>query len=120
MAAKDYSSGEYSPTPSHMLPAFINGEPTGYTCLACGHLQKELDPVWEDICPACLKQWAQKNIPRMIPVKEAIEKRKALEPTVKVEKTNQDEITTKILPIVVAPAPGVWTKIRRCVQPKHK
>ncbi len=119
MAGQDFGSGEYSPTPSHMLPAFIDGEPTGFTCTTCGHLQKDLDPVWEDICPICLRSWAKLHVPLLIQVKDALEKRKALEPTVTIQKVDQDQVTTKILSVVVPPR-SVWSKIRHCIKPPSK
>lgn len=90
-----FGSGEYSPTPSHGLPAFIDGKATGYMCRTCGHLQKDLDPVFDDICPICLKNWALQNgVSRLLPTAEALEASKALEPTVKIVLT-QEETTKK-------------------------
>lgn len=81
-----YDSGEYSPTPSHGLPAFTNGQPTGYMCTECGHMQKELDPVFEDICPVCLKNWALKQgVSRLLPTAEVLESTRALIPTIKMD-----------------------------------
>jgi hypothetical protein len=80
-----FGSGEYTATPSHCLPAFVGGKPSGYMCMACGHLTKELDPVFEDLCLICLKEWAIKQgVSRMIPTAEAIAQKEALEPTAKV------------------------------------
>ncbi len=91
-----YGSGEYAPTPSHMLPAFTNGKPRGYMCVVCGHMEVELDPFWEDICPMCLKSWARRNLPKMIPTAEAIDQGSPLIPTVKVVNANADK-TTRIM-----------------------
>ena len=91
-----FGSGEYSPTPSRSLVAFVNGKPTGYTCLVCGHMQKELDPIFDDLCLYCLREWALKQgVSRIIPMVEALEHEKALEPT-KIHK-NISEATTVIL-----------------------
>lgn len=81
-----YDSGEYAPTPSHGLPAFVNGKPTGYMCTECGHMQKDLDPVFDDICPVCLKNWALKQgVSRLLPTADVLETTRALEPTVKMD-----------------------------------
>jgi hypothetical protein len=90
-----YKSGEYSPTPSHGLPAFVNGMATGYMCRACGHIQKDLDPVFDDLCLICLKNWALKNgVSRLLPTAEVLEAAKALEPTVKID-LSKEEVTKK-------------------------
>lgn len=87
-----YSSGEYAPTPSHGLPAFVDGKATGYMCRECGHLQKDLDPIFEDICPVCLKNWAIKNgVSRLLPTAEVLESAKALEPTVKIDLSKEEQ-----------------------------
>ena len=92
-----YGSGEYTPTPSHCLLAFVNGKPTGYICVVCGHMQKELDPTFDDLCLICLKNWAVKSgVSKMIPTAEAIELEKPLEPT-KVVKKKRAEATTVII-----------------------
>jgi hypothetical protein len=92
-----FGSGEYSPTPSHCLTAFVNGKPTGYMCVVCGHMQKELDPIFDDLCLYCLKEWAFKNgVSRVIPTKDAIEREFALEPT-QIVKKNRSEATTIII-----------------------
>lgn len=89
MSHTKYGSGEYSPTPSHCLPSFANGVPTGYMCIKCGHMQKDLDPIFDDICPVCLKNWALKQgVSRLIPTAEALEHEHALTPTVKVENSS--------------------------------
>ena len=81
-----FGSGEYNPTPSHGLPAFINGEPTGYMCTECGHMQKDLDPIFDDICLVCLKNWALKQgVSRLLPTKEVLESTRALTPTIKMD-----------------------------------
>lgn len=90
---KKYNSGEYSPTPAHGLPAFVDGSATGYMCRECGHLQKELDPVFEDLCLVCLKTWAIKNgVSRLLPTSEVLEAAKPLEPTVKID-MSKEEVT---------------------------
>jgi hypothetical protein len=91
-----FGSGEYSPTPTHALPAFVGGKPTGYVCLQCGYLVKDLDPIFDDLCLVCLKDWATKmGVSRLITVQEAIE-RDALEPTVPINKPKA-EATTVIM-----------------------
>lgn len=96
MNNNQYGSGEYSPTPSHQLPAFVNGKPTGYICLKCGHICKELDPIWDDVCPICLREWAKlQGVPKLIPTEDAI-KGEALEPTKRIDNTSQDQ-TTRIM-----------------------
>lgn len=98
--SEKYGSGEYNPTPSHYLPAFISGEPRGYMCIVCNHLQKDLDPVWDDICPVCLLSWAKKHVPKMIPTKEAIKLKYPLEKTVILKKEEPKDFhsaTTKII-----------------------
>ena len=104
MAHTKYGSGEYSPTPSHCLPSFVNGVPTGFMCLKCGHMQKELDPIFDDLCPVCLKDWAlRQGVSRLIPTAEAIEQEHALIPTVTVEnpkcppQRSRSDATTVIL-----------------------
>ncbi len=91
-----FGSGEYSPTPSHGLPAFVNGKATGYMCTQCGHMQKELDPIFDDLCPVCLKNWALKQgVSRLLPTAEVLETTRALEPTIKID-LNIDPTTVKI------------------------
>lgn len=98
MPPHKFGSGEYQPTPLRMLPAFMGGKPSGYTCTQCGHLEPALDPFWEDACPVCLREWAKKNLPRMIPTAEAIEQTRALTPTIKVTKIKSNsDATTKIM-----------------------
>lgn len=88
-----FGSGEYCPTPTHELPAFIGGKPSGYMCPRCGYIVKDLDPIFDDLCLVCLKDWALKNgVSKMISVQEAIA-RDALEPTVAVPKKKSDETT---------------------------
>jgi ribosomal protein L37AE/L43A len=80
-----FGSAEYSPTPSHALPAFRGGIARGYVCPKCGHLSLEENELLGLTCPKCFQVWAEKNITQMITVKDAIEKDKeqdfALEPT---------------------------------------
>lgn len=91
----NFGSGEYSPTPSHGLPAFIDGRATGYMCRECGHIQKDLDPIFDDLCPICLKNWALKQgVSRLLPTAEVLEASKALEPTVKID-LSKEEVTKK-------------------------
>lgn len=82
VGSEKFGSGEYKPTPSAILPAFINGEPRGFTCLTCGHLQIELDEFWDDVCPICLREWAKKNISKLVPTAYAVEQNSPLSPTV--------------------------------------
>lgn len=90
-----HGSGEYSPTPSHGLPAFIDGKATEYMCRECGHIQKDLDPMFDDICPVCLKNWAiQNGVSRLLPTSEVLEAAKPLEPTVKID-LSKEEATKK-------------------------
>jgi hypothetical protein len=97
MVNSKYGSGEYSPTPSHTLPAFTNGKPTGYMCMKCGNIQKDLDPLFDDLCLVCLKDWALKQgVSKMIPTADVIEHDKALEPTKTVEKSRSDATTVII------------------------
>jgi hypothetical protein len=92
-----YGSGEYPPTPSHSLPAFVGGKPQGFVCTTCGHIQKDLDPIFEDLCLVCLKNWAIKQgVSRLLSMEKAIEKEKALEPTVKVQKKRCEQTTVII------------------------
>jgi hypothetical protein len=93
VGSEKFGSGEYKPTPSALFPAFINGVPSGFTCLVCGHLQVELDEFWDDICPMCLREWAKKHIPRLIPVAEAVDKTSPLSPTVHVIKPTNEQTT---------------------------
>lgn len=91
-----FGSGEYSPTPSHGLPAFVNGKATGYMCTQCGHMQKDLDPIFDDLCPVCLKNWALKQgVSRLLPTAEVLETTRALEPTVKID-LNNDPTTARV------------------------
>lgn len=80
-----FGSNEYTPTPSHTLPAFRGGIIRGYVCPACGHLTIDEDEILGLACPKCFQKWAQEHITQMITVKEAVEKDKekdiALEPT---------------------------------------
>jgi hypothetical protein len=92
-----FGSGEYSPTPSHTLPAFVNGHPRGYMCTKCGHIQKDLDPLFDDLCLICLKEWALKQgVSKLIPTADIIEHEKALEPTRKIQKSISDMTTVKL------------------------
>ena len=94
---KSFGSGEYSPTPSHSLPAFINGKMTGYVCTRCGHIQKDLDPIFDDRCLICLKDWAIKQgVTKLIPTADAVEQEKALVKTVVVKKSRAEK-TTEII-----------------------
>lgn len=70
-----YESGEYTATSSHILPAIIKkGNPDGYVCMKCGHLVAELDPILDDLCLICLKDWAIKSgVTRLIPIVDAIQ-----------------------------------------------
>jgi hypothetical protein len=89
-----FGSGEYAPTPTHQLPAFVGGKPTGYICIKCGHLVKDLDPIFDDVCLVCLKDWAKTmGVSKMITIQEAID-REALEPTVHIVKSIQEATTT--------------------------
>lgn len=94
-----YGSGEYSPTPSHGLPAFVNGTATGYMCRDCGHIQKDLDSIFDDLCPVCLKNWALQNgVSRLLPTAEVLGETKALVPTVKMDLSNKlGEASTVIM-----------------------
>ena len=93
---EQYPSGEYTATPSHCLPAFVGGKPQGYMCMECGHLAKELDPIFDDVCLVCLRNWAIKmKVSRMIPTAEAIAQKEALEPTVKMQKTTSQVMTDR-------------------------
>jgi hypothetical protein len=90
---RKYGTDEYAATPTHCLPAFIGGKPTGYMCTKCGYLTKELDPIFDDLCLVCLKDWAiRMGVSRVIPTAEALD-RDALEPTVKMEKSSSDATT---------------------------
>jgi hypothetical protein len=52
--------------------------------MACGNLVKELDPVFDDICLVCLKEWIiHMKVSRLIPTADAIAQKEALEPTVR-------------------------------------
>jgi hypothetical protein len=93
VGSEKFGSGEYRPTPSALYPAFVGGVPSGYTCIVCGHLQKELDEFWEDVCPICLKEWAKKHLPRLMPTSEAVEQNSPLSPTVNVQKSSNDKTT---------------------------
>ena len=89
-----YGSGEYTPTPSHCLPAFVNGKPSGYMCVVCGHMQKDLDPIFDDLCMICMKEWAIKSgVSKIIPTAEALELEETLEPTQVVKKRRSDATT---------------------------
>jgi len=62
-------------------------------CPKCGYIVKDLDPVFDNLCLVCLKDWALKNgVSKMISVQEAID-RDALEPTVNIPKKKSDAIT---------------------------
>jgi hypothetical protein len=94
--AHKYGSDEYSPTPSHALPAFSrNGK--GFICPSCGHLELTLDDnIYEDICPKCvIKALRKLKIPVMITIKEFHKSVEALEETKKAEKPRH-EMTTEI------------------------
>lgn len=92
-----FGSGEYTPTPSHCLLAFVNGKPTGYMCVVCGHMQKELDPIFDDLCMVCMKNWAIKSgVSKLIPTADALELEMPLEPT-HVVKKQRAEATTVII-----------------------
>ena len=101
--ASTFGSGEYSPTPSHALPAFSrNGN--GLICPACGHLEISLDDSpYEDMCPKCvIKALRRLEVPTMLTIKNFHKNlEEALEPTVKVDKvveTPNHEKTTEIMP----------------------
>lgn len=97
MENRKYGSGEYSPTPAHCLPAFIKGKPVGYICVKCGHMQKDLDPIFDNLCPICLREWALKQgVSKLIPLSDAIEQEKPLEPSKRISKTRSDA-TTEII-----------------------
>ncbi len=92
-----YGSGEYSPTPSHALPAFSrNGK--GFICPACGHLELELDDnLYDDLCPRCVVTALRRlGVPVMQTIKEYHKNLdEALEPTVVVDKPCCEK-TTKV------------------------
>ena len=90
---RKYGTDEYSATPTHCLPAFVDGKPMGYICMKCGYLTKDLDPIFDDLCLVCLKDWAiHMGVSRVIPTAEAIN-REALEPTIKVDRPNAEATT---------------------------
>jgi NMD protein affecting ribosome stability and mRNA decay len=107
-----YGSGEYCPTPSHALPAFVGGKPQGYMCVKCGHLVKDLDPIFDDLCLVCLREWAiSMGVSKMVTAQEALEK-DALEPTEKIEKTRH-EATTVIMNLSTAKNTSLGNNYKR-------
>jgi hypothetical protein len=97
MDYKKYGSGEYSPTPAHCLPAFVNGKPAGYICVRCGHMQKDLDPIFDNLCLICLREWALKQgVSKLIPLADALEQEKPLEPSKRITKSRHDATTQVI------------------------
>lgn len=98
--ARQYGSGEYTPTPSHALPAFSrNGK--GFICPACGHLELSLDESpFEDLCPRCVITALRRHqVPSMMTIKAFHENiDEALEPTVKVDKPSHEK-TTEVIPL---------------------
>lgn len=96
--ARQYGSGEYTPTPSHALPAFSrNGK--GFICPACGHLELSLDEsIYDDMCPRCvLVALRRLGVPTMMTIKDYHKNLdEALEPTAKVNKPNHEKTTAII------------------------
>ncbi len=91
----EFGSDEYTPTPSHALPAFSrNGK--GFICPACGHLELSLsDSIFDDLCPNCVVTALRRlGVPQMITIKEYHRNlADALEPTVKVDKPSHERTT---------------------------
>jgi NMD protein affecting ribosome stability and mRNA decay len=92
---QQYGSGEYTPTPSHALPAFSrNGK--GFICPACGHLEISLDDsLYDDLCPKCVVTALRRlGVPQMMTIKDYHRNlAEALEPTVKINKPSHERTT---------------------------
>jgi len=92
---QQYGSGEYTPTPSHALPAFSrNGN--GFICPACGHLELSLgDSLYDDLCPKCVVTALRRlGVPQMMTIKDYHRNlAEALEPTVKINKPSHERTT---------------------------
>jgi len=87
----EFGSGEYSPTPSHALPAF-----KGFICPACGHLELSIDDgLYEDLCSKCVVTALRRlGVPSMMTIKDYHRNlADALEPTVKIDKPSHERTT---------------------------
>lgn len=96
--ARQYGSGEYTPTPSHALPAFSrNGK--GFICPACGHLELDIDNnIFDDLCHKCVIIALRRlGVPNMMTIKDYHKNLDdALEPTVKIDKPSHEKTTAII------------------------